>query len=650
MTASTSVHHLLIGTAGHIDHGKTRLVAGLTGINTDRLPEEKSRGISIDLGFAHWQSEEFRFGVVDVPGHERFVRNMVAGATGIDIALLVVAADDSVMPQTREHLEIMQLLGIPRGLIAITKTDLADVEMCELVEEEVTDLVADTFLAEAPIIRVSSETGEGIAELREAIVDVARSHQGGQRDWGLFRLPVDRSFSISGHGTVVTGSVICGEVQPGESLELLPQQEMVRVRNVQSHHEQSELAAAHQRTAVNIAGLKPNDVPRGSELVSPGWIRPTRRLLVELQCLSGSPLELKSRLELSLHVGTAEQTARLALANTVIEPGQTGFGELRLKDPVVTEHGQRFILRRISPAVTVAGGRVLDPLVPDKLRLREPIQLCSSLASDSAADRISALLAQMLVVPDDLHELAIRTGCSPAELQLEIDELAKKKILENVRMGRTEALIHRDRFEQLQKAVLREVNSELQRLQPRRTLPRRSIINLCRDLAEPRMLEWLVDRLVDQRQLVVIGVNLSLAGSEAVLTKKQRQLLNRMLDAIHDGGLTPPTIKEFAAQLEQDVKTLQPLLALSVEDGLVLQLDDNLYLDPRVLDAAREQCRVFLEENGPSTLSALREMWGVSRKFAIPLGEFLDARQITVREGDLRRIGPAAEQSLIDGP
>ncbi|MCH8831042.1 MAG: selenocysteine-specific translation elongation factor, partial [Planctomycetes bacterium] len=281
--------HVIVGTAGHIDHGKTRLVGRLTGIATDRLPEEKARGISIDLGFAYWEDDRFRFGVVDVPGHERFVKNMVAGATGVNLALLVIAADDSVMPQTREHLEIMDLLGVQTGVIAITKTDVVDADFVELVQTEIEELVVGTFLEGCPIVPVSSETGAGIDELRSTISRIAAGI-----DWpeshDVFRLPIDRVFSITGHGTVATGSALSGDVHAGDILELLPEQREVRVRNVESHGTGIADSSARRRTAVNLAGVKTGEITRGQELATPGFLRPTLRLIVHLKLISSSPV------------------------------------------------------------------------------------------------------------------------------------------------------------------------------------------------------------------------------------------------------------------------------------------------------------------------------------------------------------------------
>ena len=360
--------YVIVGTAGHIDHGKTSLVRQLTGIDTDRLPEERARGISIDLGFAHFDAEDIHFGLVDVPGHERFVKNMVAGATGVDLALLVVAADDGVMPQTREHLEIMDLLGIAAGVVAITKIDLVAADFVELVEAEVREHLRGTFLEHAPVVPVSSVSGAGIDELKKVLVEVARGRELSTRG-EFFRMPIDRVFSVAGHGTVVTGSVIGGEARAGDTLELLPAQIPVRVRSVQSHSQAVTESGSRRRTAVNLAGIKADQLHRGQELAAPGSLQPARRLLVKVRCLASSPVALRDRMRLGLHLGTGETAARLVLKNRTVEPGETGFAELRVAEPVVAAWGQRFILRRQSPPLTVAGGIVLDPAIEVRARI-----------------------------------------------------------------------------------------------------------------------------------------------------------------------------------------------------------------------------------------------------------------------------------------
>jgi selenocysteine-specific elongation factor len=651
MVTASDPRFVLIGTAGHIDHGKTRLVGRLTGIDTDRLPEEKARGISIDLGFAHWDAGGFRFGVVDVPGHERFVRNMVAGATGVNAALLVVAADDGVMPQTREHLDIMELLGLRTGVIAITKVDLVEPELVELVREEIEELVAGTFLEGCPIIPVSSETGEGLDELRGEIVRIAGSAEWPQAS-ELFRMPIDRVFSVPGHGTVVTGSVLSGEVHPGDTLELLPQQRELRVRGVQSHRSGVEGSGARRRTAVNLAGIKVEELHRGFELATPGYLQPARRLLVELRSLPGSPIILKDRLHLSLHLGTGETLARVILKGTTLGPGERGYAELRTKQPVVAAYGQRFILRRASPGVTVAGGTVLDPQIAPGRRIREPRKLGERLDSMSEIDRLSAVLSQQDRVEDSPRRAVWRAGIPGERYSGLLRQLAERGEIISLGNGAGGWRIHGERLRALSRSVLRVIKSEIDRHQPRRSLPRPVLLGACRALAPADLLDAVFAELIRSKQLVEVGANLGPADVQVKLTKNQQQTREALLQAIAGGGLTPPTVKELAATLKQKPEHLQPLLNLCREEGLLVPISSDLYYTPEALERARETCRTVFDERGEATMSELRERWAVTRKFSVPLCEYFDSIGVTAREGDVRRAGPVLrgnkEEAIAD--
>ena len=636
---------ILIGTAGHIDHGKTRLVGRLTGVNTDRLPEEKARGISIDLGFAHFEAGGFRFGVVDVPGHERFVRNMVAGATGINLAVLVVAADDGVMPQTREHLEIMDLLGIQAGLVALTKTDLVDPEMVELAQLDIEETVSGTFLDGCRVIPVSSETGEGIEELRAAIVDLCSQIELPQT-LPVFRMAIDRVFSITGHGTVVTGSVISGEVHVGDSLELWPEGREVRVRSVQQHGESSDEAGSRQRTAINLAGLKQDEVSRGCELATPGYLKPTRRLIVDLRLLSSSPMPLKDRIEVSLHMGTREVSARVILKGRRLEAGQRGIAELRLAEPVVAAWGQHFILRRTSPAVTIGGGRILDSAIPDIRRLRDIEMLGTALQSDSPAERLAVRLEQQDSIDRADLSLASSVGIMPGELQRLLDELRSAGEIVQLGSGERTFEILQRRLDALCKSVLRTIREEVLRHQPRRSLPKPTLLTACRDITSTSLLESVIGLLVKQKLLVQIGDNFGPADLQVQLTKAQRKARDEMLERISSGELAPLMSKELALEVGLKLADAEQLLNLSVEDGLLHRVADGLYVTPQALEAARQKTKAAIDELGPATMAQLRDAWGVTRKHAVPLCEYLDEIGITKRDGDTRTAGPDIDRSL----
>ncbi len=645
MTTATELKHILIGTAGHIDHGKTRLVGRLTDINTDRLPEEKARGISIDLGFAHWQTDGCQFGVIDVPGHERFVKNMVAGATGVNLALLVVAADDSVMPQTREHLEIMDLLGVNTGVIAVTKIDLIDVDYVELVEAEIEEVVAGTFLEGCPIVRVSSETGEGIDELKETLVRVATDIELPQSH-DLFRMPIDRAISITGHGTVVTGSVLSGDVHAGDTLELLPEQREVRVRSVQNHGLQADDAGARQRTAINLAGVKQDDVSRGTELATPGFLKPTQRILVEMRLLSSSPVVMKDRLELNLHIGTQEVPARVILKGQKPKPGERCYAELRLKEPAVAAYGQRFILRRISPALTVAGGMILDPHIAPTKRVKNLVAHGQALNTSSEIDRLSAILLQHDLGANSSLPAAWRGGFRPSRYAELIDELKASGTLLQIGSGDRKLLIHQDRLASLAGSVLKTIREELDRRQPRRSLPRNTLNTACRDIAPSAVLDALFDHLISNKQLVHIGPNLGPADAQVKLTKNQQRARTKMLEQISQSVLAPPTVKELAKSLEQKIDQIEQLLNLCVEDSLLVKVADGLFFANESLEQGRQLCETLLGEVGEATMSQLREAWNVSRKFAVPLCEYFDQQKITVRKDDVRVAGPNLNKPL----
>jgi len=656
METALRTQPVILGTAGHIDHGKTRLVAMLTGIATDRLPEEKSRGISIDLGFAHWKAElrnpdrpqddiDFQFGVVDVPGHERFVKNMVAGATGVNLAILVVAADDGVMPQTREHLEIMDLLGIPQGVIAITKTDLVEPDYVELVEVEIEETVAGTFLEGMPIVPVSSETGEGIDELKAAITQKAA-----EIDWGIdvpyFRMPIDRVFSITGHGTVVTGSVISGEVNPGETLELLPQKTEVRVRSVQIHGSGVEHGVERQRTAVNIAGIKTEEITRGQELATKGYLQPTRRLVVEIRALSSSPLKLKDRLELSLHLGTAELTARLIFKGKQLLPGEKGYAELRLDKPTVACYGQRFILRRISPALTVAGGIVLDAYVEPGKRIKNLTEYAQRMNLPDEKERLSNLLSLADLVVHAPKEAAWRVAVNPNRYDDLIEEMKAEKRLVSIKSKDRSLWIHKDRLQSLSKSIMRTIREEIAKNQPRRSLPRNTLMTACRELARSEVVEAVFTFLLKSKEPVTVGGNLGPSDGQVKLTKRQNLTLEKLLQQIEQAGLTPPTIKAMAAEVGEKIADLTTLLNVCVEDGLLVKIGDSLLFPPSALEDARRVCQNVLQDKGKATMSELREAWGISRKFAVPICEYFDRQKITVRRDDLRIPGPEIENII----
>ncbi len=447
--------HLILGTAGHIDHGKTSLVKALTGTNTDRLKEEKERGITIELGFAHLELPgDIQFGIVDVPGHERFVRAMVAGVGGMDLVMLVIAADEGVMPQTREHLEICQLLGVKQGLVALTKCDMVDEEWLQLVVEEVRDYLAGSFLEEAAIIPVSSKTAHGVDKLRSALGQLANEVQEKSVD-GSFRLPVDRVFTVPGFGTVVTGTLLSGEIATGDEVEILPSALASRVRSVQSHGRKTQRGSAGQRLAVNIQGIDHNDMSRGDVVVPRGVFRATRTVDARIDYLSSAPRDLKHRATLRLHSATYEVSAQVILLDRdTLAPGESAFVQLRLKSPVLLLPGDYFIVRSYSPQITVGGGTVIDPAPPRRRRRSaQALELLHALDEGEDADKLLLLTQESLLSGLTLEELVIRSGLSEKRIEAPLAGLLSQGLIVQV-VRKPRIFLAKEAFESLKSLLV----------------------------------------------------------------------------------------------------------------------------------------------------------------------------------------------------
>lgn len=632
---------VLVGTAGHIDHGKTRLVAALSGVDTDRLPEERRRGISIDLGFAHFDHNGVRFGIIDVPGHERFVRQMVAGSTCLDAALLVVAADDGVMPQTREHFDILRLLDLQRGVIAITKSDLVEAEMLELVADEVRELVRGSFLSDAPVVPVSSVTGAGLDELRQQLTRIVA--QPAESPRGLrFRMPVDRVFSLPGLGTVVTGSILEGSVQPGDELEVLPEGRGVRVRSVQHHGAAVAAAGAHRRAAINLPGVDVAEIHRGDELVTPGSMQATRRFLAEVTCLASHATGLRHRALMTVHAGTSAARTRLRLPDDLIPAGETRYAEIRCRDPIVLQWGQRFILRS-SGGHTVGGGRVIDPLAGET-RLRNRVLRCRGAASNDAGERVDSVLAIQPAL--DAAEAPQRLGISPEELaELLAGDRLRDRICRDPDSG---LFVHRRWLERLARAVMRVITAELEQRQPARMLPEAMVGNLCRGFRGREFVPLAVEQLVADGELVRRDNRIGPAAMQVAMTRRQQRWFDELIRAITEGGRTPPTHKELLAGTDIPTSAeLESLIALAREDGLLVGVAPALTYSPDGLRSIQADLQQLFREESAATLAQLRDALTMTRKHVVPLAEFFDARGITVRDNDLRRPGPQLEADLF---
>jgi selenocysteine-specific elongation factor len=639
---------LILGTAGHIDHGKTALVKALTGIDTDRLPEEKARGITIDIGFARLDLGDYRLGIVDVPGHERFVKNMLAGATGIDLALLVVAADDSVMPQTREHLEILRLLGLRHGVIALTKCDLVDETTREVVAMEVRELVRDTFLADAPLVPTSAHTGQGLAELKAAIAEACRRVEA-RAGSELFRLAIDRSFVVQGHGTVVTGSVTSGSVRVGDELDWLPRGERVRVRALHNHDRPVEEVHRGMRAAINLAGVAHEDVVRGQELAAPGYLKPSRTLTVRLRASADARRPLKHRTPVRLHIGTAEILGTVSLLDRdALNPGEWGLAQLFLEEPAVAVWGQPFVVRESSAATTLGGGRVLQP-VARKIRRRhvELIEWVERLAGDEADQRALAVAwfgGFGGFTPADLVRGA---GVAPDQTMPLVERLKAEGRLAEMAVGQTRRLLlHADLLRELEERVL-AVLTRMHEQFPLLTAHDRKRLHAQLDyIGDEPLVSAAVDRLLARGVLTGDARRVARADFKPKLSANQRKLKDKIVAAYREAGFQPPEPTSFANQAGGNAASLKDLFDVAVGEGHLAAITDGLYLHTDHEAEMRRRVTAKLAAGGPGlTVAEIRDLLGTTRKYAVPLCEYLDRVGVTRREGDLRvPATPAAAQ------
>jgi selenocysteine-specific elongation factor len=630
---------LILGTAGHIDHGKTSLVQALTGVDCDRLPEEKARGITIDIGFASLDLPPYHIGVVDVPGHERFIKNMLAGASGVDLALLVVAADDSVMPQTREHLEILRLLGLRHGVIALTKTDLVDEVTREVVELEIRELVKGTFLEDAPIIPTSAHNGAGIPELKTAIADACRCvEERGGEEW--FRLAIDRAFIVQGHGTIVTGSVTSGTLLVGDEVEWQPRGDRVRVRSLQNHDQPVEAVHRGQRAAVNLAGVRHEDVMRGQEVSVPGYLVPSRVLTVRLHCLADRKRPIKHRLPVRLHLGTSEIMGTAALLDCdAIPPGKWGLAQIFLDDPATASWGQPFVIRESSAAHTLGGGQVLQPTAR-KIRRRhlEMLERIERLWSGDAQERALTVAWFSGFAGFTTADLVRGAGVAPDAAARLIAQMKDAGLLVEIVAGAAKRLLlHQDSVKELEDRILAAL-AVLHGQFPLMTLhDRRKVESLLDYVGDETLVHAGTDRLLARKQIVGDTRRIARADFKPKLNANQRKLKDKLVAAYQEARFQPPEPGSFAGAAGGNAASLKDLFEVCVAEGFLVRVNGDVYLHA---DAEADMRRLVRErlakQTGGLTVAEIRDLLGTTRKFAVPLCEYLDLVGVTRREGDLR--------------
>lgn len=636
---------LVVGTAGHIDHGKSRLVQALTGIDPDRLPEEKTRGMTIDLGFAHAAIDDCDIWFVDVPGHERFIRNMLAGASGVDIALLVIAADDSVMPQTREHAEVLSLLGVQRCIAALTKMDLVDDEWAEQVEEEIRDTLAGFGLEPLAYLRTSAETGRGLDELRTLLAKLAREQTGRQAAHRWFRLPIDRGFTIAGRGTVVTGSVAHGSIRRDEELELWPHGTKVRVRDLQTHHDERETAAGRTRLAVNLAGISHEQVGRGCTLATPGYLAPARYLDVWIAWLRMPGKARKKTLRLRLHTATNELLAELRLLEVPGEGGVRGqFGQLKAAEPLVSTWGQRFILRDESGMRTLGGGRILRPTA----RLwtaKRPAHLggLRVLLDGEPPARLEEVIRANEWQPLDELRLAALAGLEDAGAVMaacrQLMGGGKIRLLEGTG---ARLYVHNMHLEALGTDLTRRLKRFMQDNPRQPGLPRSQwpgwMPGACPAKLRPALAEWYLkaERVALDRDHIVP------AGEKQSMSAADQALLQELLEEFDDGAYQPPAPADLRCRTRKNDKHIRELIDWATTQGQLVRIADGLYLHGRRWHDLVNLVARTIREHGPIKVSDLRTILDSSRKYVVPIAERLDTAGITRRVGDTRTLGPKA--------
>lgn len=637
--------HLIVGTAGHVDHGKTALIRALTGIDTDRLKEEKERGISIELGFASLTLPSgHRAGIVDVPGHEKFIKNMLAGAGGFDLVMLVIAADEGVMPQTKEHLDIIQLLQVKKGVVVITKIDLVDKEWLGLVKEEVDDLLKNTVLEDAPVTTVSALTGQGIPELLKLIDQAARVVQT-RNDTGPPRLPVDRVFTITGFGTVVTGTLLSGSINLGDVVEIQPQGITTRVRSLQVHGEKVEAARAGQRVAINLAGLKLEQVERGCVVAGPKSIAPSHRLDVRLLLLKNASRPLKNRTRVRFYLGTRETLGRVVLLDREeLEPGSTAYAQLELEDKAVADKGDRFVIRSLSPMLTIGGGTVIDPL-PRRKHKRFRKEVLDALATREKGTPAELLEQYLLGNPwlPELNDVAAGTGLREAEVKEAARNLCEAGRLKQIKGDGKMYLVLKDAFLRWASEITKMLNSYHRKFSLREGYPKEELRSRKFQPLNNKIFQLLLLEMEQDGLLRVTPQAVALQSFKPGPDPEQQKKIIKIVQILKDSAFVPPSWGELCRRVNLSEDTGTEILQYFLKTGEMVKVAEDLYFHRDVLMKAQEKLSGYLREKGEILVGEMRDLLQTSRKYALPLLEYFDREKITRRVGDKRLPGRALE-------
>ena len=630
--------HIIIGTAGHIDHGKTALVKALTGVDTDRLKEEKERGLTIDLGFAHFGE---RATIIDVPGHEKFIRNMVAGVSTIEIVLLVVAADDGVMPQTREHLDILKILQVKQGIIVITKKDLVDDEWLGLVEDDVRNLIKGSFLENARMIPVSAINGEGIPEVK-AELEALYSQRKSRQDGGIFWMPVDRTFTMKGFGTVVTGSVLAGQLKVGENLELLPQKQKAKVRGLQSHGQAVEKVSTGDRAAVNLQSIEKQQIHRGDVLAAVNYFSSSQRFDARLQLLKSAPRALKPRSRVRIHVGTTEVMARLSLIKaSKIDPGESAFVQFHLEKPASARRLDPFVIRQYSPTLTIGGGVILDANAP-RHKLSEPAVLTKlqALEKENPAEVLESQLLSAPFVLQTLDQLASKIASSREVIKALLGELESQGKVVLLKKAGQEAVIHCNNFEEAKNLVLKAAADFHKNNSAKLGIRKAEFKNFITIKLDQALLDFVLQDLQKNNELKESSGLIRLTTHKIEYSPEQEDLRKQIAELLFNEGYSTSSELKIAEKLKADQKKAREVLSLMIGLKEVIRAEGNIYFHQKRVQEAEKKVAAYFEKNKEITVGQFKDLLGgTSRKYALPLLLYFDGLGFTERNGDVRVLG-----------
>lgn len=625
--------YIILGTAGHIDHGKSSLVKALTGIDPDRLKEEKERGITLDLGFASLDLPGGnRLGIVDVPGHEGLIKNMLAGVGGIDIVMLVIAADEGIMPQTREHLAICDLLHVKKGLIALTKMDMVDKDWLELVKDEVREFVRGTFLEKAAIVPVSSKTGENIPVLIKELDRLAKEVEPKSPN-GILRLPIDRVFTMKGFGTVITGTLLSGIITQDQEVDILPKGIKTKVRGLQSHNRPVQRAVAGQRVAVNLQGVEKQDLSRGDTVVSKGFFAPTRTLDASLAVLPQATRTIKAGTRIRFYNTTQEAIGRvILLGKDELSPGQEGFVQFRLESPVIIQHGDRFIIRFYSPLETLGGGMVIDPHPRRhrQSRMEESLKRLGVLKSGSIDERLALFISSRGLAGISEQDIIGYVAADKKEITDSLSSLVQKKTV----MRADTLYVHTSHLQDLEKRIL-GLLTEFHKNNPLKPgLDKEELRGMLKVRLDQKVLGMAVEGLIRNRRLEADGSRLRLPGFKAAID--QGAIKEKIINTIRKGGSQPPLREELPQVLGISEREAKDLMRLIADEGSLVRINDSLFLDKAVVERLRTDLINHLKEKKEITVAEFRDIAKTSRKFALPILEYFDTQKVTQRVGDKR--------------